>query len=63
MSVLDKVIEKYNGVHRHSIIENDVQNIYRKVFDIIEDKLFDNVTQMDNFISICLFCKQIDLVI
>ena len=22
-----------------------------------------NVTQMDNFISICLFCKQIDLVI
>ena len=42
MSVLDKVIEKYNGVHRHSIIENDVQNIYSKVFDIIEDKIFDN---------------------
>ena len=42
MSVLDKVIEKYAGVHRRSIIEYDVQNIYRKVFDIIEDKLFDN---------------------
>ena len=27
-----------------------------------DGKQFDNVTQMDNFISICLFCKQIDLV-
>ena len=28
MSVLDKVIEKYVGVHRRSIVERDVQNIY-----------------------------------
>ena len=28
MNVLDKVIEKYTGVHRRSIVENDVQNIY-----------------------------------
>lgn len=42
MNALDKVIEKYSGVHRRSIIENDVQNIYSKVFDIIEDKIFDN---------------------
>ena len=42
MNVLDKVIEKYAGVHRRSIIENDVQNIYHKVFDIIEDKIFGN---------------------
>ena len=42
MSALDNVIEKYAGVHRHSIIENDVQNIYSKVFDVIEDKIFDN---------------------
>ena len=42
MNVLDKVIEKYAGVHRHSIVENDVQNIYSKVFNVIEDKIFDN---------------------
>ena len=42
MSTLDNVIEKYNGAHRYSIVENDVQNIYHKVFDIIEDKIFDN---------------------
>ena len=42
MSALDNVIEKYTDVHRHSIIENDVQNIYSKVFDVIEDKIFDN---------------------
>lgn len=40
MDVLDKVIEKYTGVHRRSIVERDVQNIYQKVFDIIEDKIF-----------------------
>ena len=28
MNVLDKVIEKYAGVHRRSIVEYDVQNIY-----------------------------------
>ncbi len=42
MSALDKVIEKYNGLHRRSIVEHDVQNIYHKVFDIIEDKIFCN---------------------
>ena len=42
MSTLDNVIEKYNGAHRYSIVENDVQNVYHKVFDIIEDKIFDN---------------------
>ena len=42
MSVLDKVIEKYNGLNRRSIVENDVQNIYHKMFDIIEDKIFWN---------------------
>lgn len=42
MNALDKVIEKYNGVHRCSIVENDVQNIYHKVFDIIENKILCN---------------------
>lgn len=42
MSVLDKVIEKYNGLHRRSIVEHDVQNIYHKVFNIIEDKIICN---------------------
>ena len=42
MSVLDKVIEKYAGVYRRSIVEYDAQNIYYKVFDIIEDKIFYN---------------------
>ena len=36
MSALDNVIEKYTGVHRRSIVENDVQNIYSKVFDIMK---------------------------
>lgn len=35
MNTLDKVIEKYNGVHRRSILEYDAQNIYNKTFDII----------------------------
>ena len=35
MNVLDKVIERYNGLHRRSIVEHDVQNIYHKVFNII----------------------------
>lgn len=39
MNALDKVIEKYTGVHRHSIIENDVQNIYDLAIDIICDKI------------------------
>ena len=40
MSVLDKVIEKYTGVHRRSIVENDVQNIYDLAIGIICDKEF-----------------------
>ena len=35
MSALDNLIEKYNGVHRRSIVENDAQNIYSKVFNVI----------------------------
>lgn len=35
MNVLDKVIEKYTGAHRRSIVENDAQNIYSKVFNVI----------------------------
>ena len=42
MSALDKVIEKYNGLHRRSIVEHDVQNIYHKVFNTIEDKIICN---------------------
>ena len=42
MSALDKAIEKYTGVHRRSIVEHDVQNIYHKVFNIIEDKIICN---------------------
>lgn len=42
MGALEKVIEKYNGLHRRSIVEGDVQNIYHKAFDIIEDKIFCN---------------------
>ena len=40
MNVLDKVIEKYAGVHRHSIVENDVQNIYDLAIGVICDKEF-----------------------
>lgn len=31
MNALDKVIEKYNGVHRRFIVEYDVQNIYKSM--------------------------------
>ena len=34
MSALDKVIEKYNGVHRRSIVEYDAQEIYRISMDM-----------------------------
>ena len=34
MSALDKVIEKYNGVHRRSIVEYDAQEIYRMSMDM-----------------------------
>lgn len=40
MNVLDKVIEKYTGVHRRSIVENDAQNIYDLAIGIICDKEF-----------------------
>lgn len=40
MSALDKVIEKYNGVHRRSIVERDVQNIYDLAIGVICDKDF-----------------------
>lgn len=40
MSTLDNVIEKYKGVHRHSIVENDAQNIYDWAIGIICDKEF-----------------------
>ena len=39
MIALDKVIEKYTGVHRHSIVENDVQNMYDLTIKIICDEL------------------------
>ena len=40
MSALDKVIEKYAGVHRCSIVERDVQNIYDLTIGVICDKEF-----------------------
>ena len=40
MSVLDKVIEKYNGLNRRSIVENDAQNIYDLAIGMICDKEF-----------------------
>ena len=40
MSALDKVIEKYNGLHRRSIVERDVQNIYDLAIGVICDKDF-----------------------
>ena len=40
MNALDKVIEKYNGVHRHSIVEYYVQNIYDLAMGIIWNEEF-----------------------
>lgn len=40
MNALDKVIEKYTGVHRRSIVEYDVQNIYDLAIGMICDKEF-----------------------
>ena len=40
MNALDKVIEKYTGVHRRSIVANDVQNIYDLAIGVICDKEF-----------------------
>lgn len=52
MNALDKVIEKYNGVHRHSIIEYDVQNIYDLAIEIICDK-----TNKEVINSTIYYCK------
>lgn len=52
MNVLDKVIEKYTGVHRHSIIENDVQNIYDLTIKLICDKINE-----DSISSTIYYCK------
>ena len=53
--------------HRGVLKKVDTDNIRQYLFDLINDnKILNedcNVTQMDNFISIHLFCKQIDLVI
>ena len=55
MNALDKVIEKYNGLHRRSIVEYDAQNIYHKVFNIIEDKIIcDEEVQEFNYNCKCL---------
>lgn len=56
MSALDKVIEKYSGLHRRSIVERDVQNIYHKVFNIIEDKIICNeeISREFNYNCECL---------
>lgn len=56
MIALDKVIEKYTGVHRRSIVERDVQNIYHKVFNIIEDKIICNeeISREFNYNCECL---------
>ena len=52
MSVLDKVIEKYTGVHRRSIIEYDVQNIYDLTIKLICDKINE-----DSISSTIYYCK------
>ena len=56
MNALEKVIEKYTGVHRRSIVERDVQNIYHKVFNIIEDKIICNeeISREFNYNCKCL---------
>ena len=52
MNVLDKVIEKYTGVHRRSIVENDAQNIYDLAIKLICDK-----TNEDSISSTIYYCK------
>ena len=52
MIALDKVIEKYTGVHRHSIIENDVQNIYDLTIKLICNKINE-----DSISSTIYYCK------
>ena len=52
MSALDKVIEKYTGVHRRSIVENDAQNIYDLTIKLICDKINE-----DSISSTIYYCK------
>ena len=52
MSALDKVIEKYTGVHRCSIVENDAQNIYDLTIKLICDKINE-----DSISSTIYYCK------
>ena len=52
MNALDKVIEKYSGVHRRSIVEYDVQNIYDLTIGIICDK-----TNKEVINSTIYYCK------
>lgn len=52
MNALDKVIEKYNGVHRRSILEYDAQNIYDLAIGIICDK-----TNKEVINSTIYYCK------
>lgn len=52
MIALDKVIEKYTGVHRHSIVENDAQNIYDLTIKLICDKINE-----DSISSTIYYCK------
>lgn len=40
MNALVKVIEKYSGVHRCSIVEYDIQNIYDLAMGIIWNEEF-----------------------
>ena len=52
MSALDKVIEKYAGIHRRSIVERDVQNIYDLAIEIISNKI-----NKDSISSTIYYCK------
>lgn len=48
MGILDKVIEKYNGVHRRSIVEYDVQKIYRISMDMFVYNEFEETESVYN---------------
>lgn len=52
MNALNKVIEKYNGVHRRSIVEYDAQNIYDLTIGIICNK-----TNKEVISSTIYYCK------
>lgn len=60
MSALDKVIEKYTGVHRRSIIEYDAQNIYDLTIKLICDKI--NEDSISSTIYYCE-CLQKEIII